>query len=109
MHLGDCHNFHDFRRLAKRRVPGPIFDYTRLLALRTNALIAASDRSSNGRSGRDVGFSPFGACSFHGVSSVLLAMEFSRVRNVRELNNFVHTLYAVIHRYLNNRIVFLDC
>jgi L-lactate dehydrogenase (cytochrome) len=27
MHLGDCHNFHDFRRLAKRRVPGPIFDY----------------------------------------------------------------------------------
>ncbi|MFZ2142428.1 MAG: alpha-hydroxy acid oxidase [Xanthobacteraceae bacterium] len=27
MHLGDCHNFHDFRRLAKRRVPDPIFDY----------------------------------------------------------------------------------
>src|SRR5437016_7113622 len=27
MHLGDCHNFHDFRRLARRRVPGPIFDY----------------------------------------------------------------------------------
>jgi L-lactate dehydrogenase (cytochrome) len=27
MRLLDCHNFHDFRRLAKRRVPGPIFDY----------------------------------------------------------------------------------
>lgn len=27
MRLGDCHNFHDFRRLAKRRLPGPIFDY----------------------------------------------------------------------------------
>src|ERR1700726_3803479 len=27
MHLRDCHNFHDFRRLARRRVPGPIFDY----------------------------------------------------------------------------------
>src|SRR5258706_2757416 len=27
MQLGDCHNFHDFRRLAKRRLPGPIFDY----------------------------------------------------------------------------------
>src|SRR5262252_4822237 len=27
MDLRDCHNFHDFRRLAKRRVPGPIFDY----------------------------------------------------------------------------------
>jgi L-lactate dehydrogenase (cytochrome)/glycolate oxidase len=23
----DCFNFHDFRRLAKRRLPGPIFDY----------------------------------------------------------------------------------
>ena len=22
-----CHNFHDFRRLAKQRLPGPIFDY----------------------------------------------------------------------------------
>jgi L-lactate dehydrogenase (cytochrome) len=22
-----CHNFHDFRRLAKMRLPGPIFDY----------------------------------------------------------------------------------
>jgi L-lactate dehydrogenase (cytochrome) len=25
--LSDCHNFHDFRRLARRRLPGPIFDY----------------------------------------------------------------------------------
>ena len=27
MHLRDCYNYHDFRRLAKRRLPGPIFDY----------------------------------------------------------------------------------
>src|SRR5436190_12214338 len=27
MRLLDCHNFHDFRWLAKRRVPGPIFGY----------------------------------------------------------------------------------
>jgi L-lactate dehydrogenase (cytochrome) len=27
MPLRDCHNFHDFRRLARRRLPGPIFDY----------------------------------------------------------------------------------
>ena len=27
MRLGDCHNFHDFRALAKRKLPGPIFDY----------------------------------------------------------------------------------
>lgn len=27
MRLGDCHNFHDFRELAKRRLPRPIFDY----------------------------------------------------------------------------------
>src|ERR1700676_5394764 len=27
MRLRDCHNFHDFRRLARRRIPGPIFDY----------------------------------------------------------------------------------
>jgi L-lactate dehydrogenase (cytochrome) len=27
MHLRNCHNFHDFRRLAKHRLPGPIFDY----------------------------------------------------------------------------------
>ncbi|PRD52398.1 alpha-hydroxy-acid oxidizing enzyme [Phyllobacterium myrsinacearum] len=27
MRLSDCHNFHDFRMLAKRRLPGPIFDY----------------------------------------------------------------------------------
>ena len=27
MRLADCHNFHDFRSLAKRRLPGPIFDY----------------------------------------------------------------------------------
>ncbi|HEY4253238.1 MAG TPA: alpha-hydroxy acid oxidase, partial [Roseomonas sp.] len=27
MNLLDCHNFHDFRRLARRRLPRPIFDY----------------------------------------------------------------------------------
>jgi L-lactate dehydrogenase (cytochrome) len=27
MRLQDCHNFRDFRELARRRVPGPIFDY----------------------------------------------------------------------------------
>ena len=27
MRLHDCHNFHDFLRLARRRLPGPIFDY----------------------------------------------------------------------------------
>src|SRR5260370_32094695 len=27
MRLRDCHNFHDFRRLARRRLPGRIFDY----------------------------------------------------------------------------------
>jgi L-lactate dehydrogenase (cytochrome) len=27
MLLRGCHNFHDFRSLAKRRLPGPIFDY----------------------------------------------------------------------------------
>jgi L-lactate dehydrogenase (cytochrome) len=27
MRLSGCHNFHDFRALAKRRLPGPIFDY----------------------------------------------------------------------------------
>lgn len=27
MRLIDCHNFHDFRELARRRLPGPIFDY----------------------------------------------------------------------------------
>ena len=27
MQLSDCHNFHDFRRLAMRRLPGPIFNY----------------------------------------------------------------------------------
>src|SRR6185437_1421195 len=27
MRLTDCHNFHDFRELAKRRLPRPIFDY----------------------------------------------------------------------------------
>jgi L-lactate dehydrogenase (cytochrome) len=27
MRLGDCCNFHDFRRLAERRLPGPIFNY----------------------------------------------------------------------------------
>jgi L-lactate dehydrogenase (cytochrome) len=27
MRLGHCHNFHDFRELARRRLPRPIFDY----------------------------------------------------------------------------------
>jgi L-lactate dehydrogenase (cytochrome) len=27
MRLGDCCNFHDFRTLARRRLPGPIFNY----------------------------------------------------------------------------------
>src|SRR5215472_13624189 len=27
MRLGNCHNFHDFRRRARQRLPGPIFDY----------------------------------------------------------------------------------
>src|SRR5499426_501572 len=27
MRLRDCHNFHDFRKLAERRLPGPIFNY----------------------------------------------------------------------------------
>src|SRR5947199_1311976 len=27
MRLGDCHNVEDFRRLAKQRLPGPIFHY----------------------------------------------------------------------------------
>ena len=27
MRLSSCHNFHDFRELARRRLPGPIFNY----------------------------------------------------------------------------------
>lgn len=27
MRLKNCHNFHDFRELARRRLPGPIFNY----------------------------------------------------------------------------------
>jgi L-lactate dehydrogenase (cytochrome) len=27
MRLSQCHNFHDFRELARRRLPGPIFNY----------------------------------------------------------------------------------
>ena len=27
MRLSDCHNFHDFRRLARKRLPSPIFHY----------------------------------------------------------------------------------
>src|SRR5262245_38051419 len=27
MHLDDCVNFHDFRELARRRLPGPLFNY----------------------------------------------------------------------------------
>ena len=27
MNLKDCHNFYDFRKLAKKRLPSPIFHY----------------------------------------------------------------------------------
>lgn len=27
MRLKDCYNFHDFRLMAKRRLPSPIFNY----------------------------------------------------------------------------------
>lgn len=27
MRLERCHNFHDFRELARKRLPGPIFNY----------------------------------------------------------------------------------
>ena len=27
MRLSQCHNFHDFRELARRRLPGPVFNY----------------------------------------------------------------------------------
>ena len=27
MNLNDCYNFQDFRRLAKKRLPSPIFHY----------------------------------------------------------------------------------
>ena len=27
MRLSDCHNIDDFRRLAKQRLPWPVFDY----------------------------------------------------------------------------------
>ena len=27
MRLNQCHNFQDFRKLAKKRLPSPIFDY----------------------------------------------------------------------------------
>ena len=27
MHIGDCHNFEDFRKLAKKKLPAPIFHY----------------------------------------------------------------------------------
>ncbi|WP_207482375.1 alpha-hydroxy acid oxidase [Arenibaculum pallidiluteum] len=27
MRIQDCYNFHDFRRMARRRLPGPIFNY----------------------------------------------------------------------------------
>ena len=27
MQPSDCHNFHDFRRMARRKLPGPIFNY----------------------------------------------------------------------------------
>ena len=27
MQLKDCHNFYDFRKLAKKKLPSPIFHY----------------------------------------------------------------------------------
>ena len=27
MNLNDCHNFNDFRKLAKKKLPSPIFNY----------------------------------------------------------------------------------
>ena len=27
MRLNQCHNFHDFRELARKRLPSPIFNY----------------------------------------------------------------------------------
>ena len=27
MNLKDCHNFYDFRKLAKKKLPSPIFHY----------------------------------------------------------------------------------
>ncbi|MGZ8347711.1 MAG: alpha-hydroxy-acid oxidizing protein, partial [Allosphingosinicella sp.] len=27
MRLSDCHNIRDFRELARRRLPGPVFNY----------------------------------------------------------------------------------
>ena len=27
MNLNDCHNFQDFRKLARKRLPSPIFHY----------------------------------------------------------------------------------
>ncbi len=27
MNLNDCHNFEDFRKLAKKKLPSPIFHY----------------------------------------------------------------------------------
>ena len=27
MNLNDCHNFSDFRKLAKKKLPSPIFHY----------------------------------------------------------------------------------
>ncbi len=27
MNLNDCHNFYDFRKLAKKKLPSPIFHY----------------------------------------------------------------------------------
>ena len=27
MRLSNCHNFQDFRRMARQRLPGPIFNY----------------------------------------------------------------------------------
>jgi len=53
MRVQDCYNFHDFRRLAKRRLPGPIFDYIDGAAddettYRRNTRRATSSRTSCG-------------------------------------------------------------
>jgi hypothetical protein len=44
-HLHNCHDFHDLRRLAKRRLPAQIFDYIDGASQReANTVILESDR-----------------------------------------------------------------
>jgi hypothetical protein len=45
MRLDNCHNFHDFRALARRKLPGPIFNYT------TKVNVAQTDAPQTGTSG----------------------------------------------------------